>query len=134
LRYCDTEPAEGWRSSLYRIARNLLNEHYRRFQSRREQQAWLRETMPGRKLPIRFRFTLMLTAMCSIGGMNVPMNRAGVPCSLSFSNRVIFEPKHHYYCDLLVVVITSAPRTDAVHGTRHLVRRQRLGVTLWFSA
>lgn len=38
LRYRDTEPASAWRPLLYRIARNLLNEQYRRSQSRKEHQ------------------------------------------------------------------------------------------------
>lgn len=38
LRYRDTEPAEAWRPLLYRIARNLLNEQYRRSQSHRDKQ------------------------------------------------------------------------------------------------
>src|SRR6185312_7676642 len=36
LRYRDSEPAEAWRPLLYRIARNLLNEQYRRSQSHRD--------------------------------------------------------------------------------------------------
>src|SRR3546814_11399117 len=37
LRYRDTEPASAWRPLLYRIARNLLNEQWRRARSHREQ-------------------------------------------------------------------------------------------------
>lgn len=84
LRYRDSEPAEAWRPLLYRIARNLLNEQYRRRQSHREQhnvpvdtielpdpaplpdlamqqaqqQAWLREAMLS--LPPRCRQVFVL--------------------------------------------------------------------------
>src|SRR3546814_13544191 len=37
LRYRDTEPSSAWRPLLYRIARNLLNEQWRRARSHREQ-------------------------------------------------------------------------------------------------
>lgn len=84
LRYRHTEPAEAWRPLLYRIARNLLNEHYRRRQSHGEpynvpvetielpdpapppdhaiqqtqQHAWLREAMQS--LPPRCRQVFVL--------------------------------------------------------------------------
>ena len=84
LRYRDSEPAEAWRPLLYRIARNLLNEQWRRAQSHREQynvpvesielpdpapppevamqqaqqQAWLREAMLS--LPPRCRQVFVL--------------------------------------------------------------------------
>lgn len=38
LRYRDTQPASAWRPLLYRIARNLLKERYRRSRSRNEHQ------------------------------------------------------------------------------------------------
>jgi RNA polymerase sigma-70 factor (ECF subfamily) len=84
LRYRHTEPAEAWRPLLYRIARNLLNEQYRRYQSHGEhynvpvetielpdpapppdlaiqqaqQQTWLREAMQS--LPPRCRQVFVL--------------------------------------------------------------------------
>ena len=84
LRYRDSEPMEAWRPLLYRIARNLLNEQWRRAQSHRErenvpvdsielpdpapppdlaieqaqQQAWLREAMLS--LPPRCRQVFVL--------------------------------------------------------------------------
>ncbi len=84
LRYRDSEPAEAWRPLLYRIARNLLNEQYRRSQSHRDkhnvqvetieladpappldvtiqraqEQAWLREAMLS--LPPRCRQVFVL--------------------------------------------------------------------------
>jgi len=84
LRYRYTEPAEAWRPLLYRIARNLLNEQYRRRQSHGEphnvlveavelpdpapphdlaiqqaqQHAWLREAMLS--LPPRCRQVFVL--------------------------------------------------------------------------
>lgn len=84
LRYRYTEPAEAWRPLLYRIARNLLNEQYRRCRSHAErynvpvetvelpdpasppdlaiqqaqQHAWLREAMLS--LPPRCRQVFVL--------------------------------------------------------------------------
>lgn len=84
LRYRYTEPAEAWRPLLYRIARNLLNEQYRRHQAHGElynvpvetvqladpapphdltiqqaqQHAWLREAMLS--LPPRCRQVFVL--------------------------------------------------------------------------
>lgn len=84
LRYRHTEPAEAWRPLLYRIARNLLNEQYRRRRSHGEpynvpvetaelpdpapphdlaiqqaqQRAWLREAMLS--LPPRCRQVFVL--------------------------------------------------------------------------
>lgn len=84
LRYRDSEPVEAWRPLLYRIARNLLHEQWRRAQSHREQhnvpveavelpdpapppdlaiqqaqqQAWLREAMLS--LPPRCRQVFVL--------------------------------------------------------------------------
>lgn len=84
LRYRYAEPAEAWRPLLYRIARNLVHEQYRRSQSRRErynvpvetielpdpapppdlviqrtqQHAWLREAMLS--LPPRCRQVFVL--------------------------------------------------------------------------
>jgi len=84
LRYRDSESVEVWRLLLYRIARNLLNEQWRRAQSHREQhnvpvesielpdpaplpeqtiqeaqqQAWLREAMLS--LPPRCRQVFVL--------------------------------------------------------------------------
>lgn len=91
LRYRDSEPVEAWRPLLYRIARNLLNEQWRRAQSHREQhtvpveaielpdpapppdlamqlaqqQAWLREAMLS--LPPRCRQVFVLVR---IDGLN----------------------------------------------------------------
>src|SRR3546814_14702039 len=84
LRYRDSEPAGAWKPLLYRIARNLLNEQWRRGYARRErenvpvdsielpdpaplpeiaiqqaqQQAWLREAILS--LPPRCRQVFVL--------------------------------------------------------------------------
>lgn len=101
LRYRDTEPARAWRPLLFRIARNLVNEQYRRGQSRhtrehvpvedlelpdpapppelalvrRQQEAWLREAVL--QLPPRCRQVFVLTRVDGLSQAQVA-HRCGI--------------------------------------------------------
>lgn len=101
LRYRDTEPARAWRPLLFRIARNLVNEQYRRGQARhatehvpvenlelpdpapppelvmvrQQQETWLRDAVL--QLPPRCRQVFVLTRVDGLGQAEVA-RRCGI--------------------------------------------------------
>src|SRR3546814_12268693 len=148
LRYRDSEPAGAWKPLLYRIARNLLNEQWRRGYARRErenvpvdsielpdpaplpeiaiqqaqQQAWLREAILS--LPPRCRQVFVLVR---IDGLS--QGEAAHLCGISVKT----VEKHlavalAALCDTAGIWDSGASASLAVRGERtpHAERRHRL--------